>query len=388
MRKLHSIVFSAMLLLIGGAQVTWAQKVKFIDLGTYPGGSWAVPRDINNSSVVVGFGDIPSGFTRPIGVSVFGPKARQWFDLGTLGGDRTDEVMCMAIADNGMIVGHSAITGNEIVHAFAWTQQSGMVDIGTLADLGPPYSGYNFSLAVATNKLGTLITGWSSSTFEGPDSLPVVWTPHVVWTSGGPTVTWKIHKLDTTGFEGATYWFTSFANNLGQIIGTATTADGVQIAVVWKPAPGGNRWTIMQLPASPDYPNAEPLDINNRGEIVGLVASPDWGIGLPAIWRRKSTSGNSWTLTLLPNLSGPLQGWGEADGINDLGDVVGGSTDANGSWLAARWSTTDPNFVQRLDLLDTPGEWSEALKVNNNGIAAGMYGNDNVAENTAAWKFR
>ena len=390
MRKLFSTVFSAVLLLIVSAPVTWAQRVKFYDLGHYPGGTWAEPRDINNSGVVVAFGDVPPNFyTHPIGVPIFGPQAGQWFDLGTLGGDRSDtEVMCMGIADTGMIVGHSAIAGNEIVHAFAWTPKSGMVDIGTLADLGPRYSGYNFSLAEMTNNSGNLIVGWSGSTFMGPDSLPVVWTPKVVWTSGRPTTTWKIDKLDTKGFEGASGWLAPSVNNSGQIIGTATTADGVQIAVLWNPLPRGEGWKIMQLPVPVDYPNAEPSDINDRGEIVGLVASPDWGIGLPALWKKKSPLGNTWKLTLLPNLAGPLQTWGEADGINDLGDIVGGSCDANWSWLATRWSTGNPNFVQKLDLAESSGESSEALKVNDNGVAAGWYGNATVTENTAAWKFR
>lgn len=387
MRKSFSIIFWVVLLLIVSAPGTWAQQVKFDDLGHYKGGTWAEPRDINNSGVVVGYGDIPSGYTRPIGVPVFGLQAGKWFDLGTLGGDRTDtEVMCMAAADTGMIVGHSAITGGEIVHAFAWTKQSGMVDIGTLADLGPPYSDYIFSLAYGTNKAGTLITGWSSSTFMGPDSLPVVWTPQVVWESGRPIITWKIHKLDVGDLTSATSWFASFANDFGQIIGTATTADGVQIAVLWNPLPRGGGWKIMKLPVPADYPSAEPFDINNRGEIVGDVAAQDWSTYFPALWKPVEPSGKAYGVTVLPTLAGSLQGVGDGEGINDAGDIVGGTTDADWNYFATRWSTKDLSSVRLL--LGVPGGWSWAAKVSDTGIATGSYGNATVPENTVAWQLR
>jgi probable HAF family extracellular repeat protein len=387
MRKSFSIVFSAVLLLIVSAQGTWAQKVKFYDLGHYQGGTWAEPRDINDSGVVVGYGDISSGYTRPIGVPVFGPHAGQWFDLGTLGGDRMDmEVMCMAIADTGMIVGHSAIKGGDIVHAFAWTPKSGMVDIGTLANLGPRYSGYNFSLAYGTNKAGTLIAGWSSTEFEGPEMLPVVWTPQVVWTSGRPITTWKIQKLDMGDLTSATGWLAMFANDSGQIIGTATNADGVQIAVLWNPLPRGGGWKIMQLPVPADYPSAEPFDINNRGEIVGDVATQDWSTYFPALWKPVEHSGKAYGLTVLPTLTGLLKGSADAEGINDLGDIVGGSLDAEGNYFASRWSTRNPHSVQLL--LSVPGGWSWATKVNNNGVATGSYGNATVPENTVVWQLR
>lgn len=382
MRKSFSIVFSAVLLLIGSAQGTWAQKAKVYDLGHYPGGTWAEAWDISNSGVVVGMGDIASGYLRPIGVPLLGPKAGQWFDLGTLGGEGTgtlfEDVMCMAITDAGMIVGHAVTAGGD-VHAFAWTPKSGMVDIGTL-------EGHPFSLAYGVNKAGTLIVGLSGSAWLTEDAVPVVWTPKVVWKSGVPTTIWNIEKLDTKGFEADTYWYAVGVNNFGQIVGTTTEPDGVEITVLWNPAPDGKGWNIVKLPGSSDYPYAWPNDINEKGEIVGAVASPDSGTALPALWRKGSPSGNIWNLTVLPTLSGLPQGWNVAWGINRLGDIVGVSNDADWNWFSARWSTKDPTFVQPLAFPAAlePGAWSLALKVNDNGIAAGGYGSETISEDMFA----
>ncbi|MGA2363417.1 MAG: hypothetical protein ABSG73_13280 [Candidatus Aminicenantales bacterium] len=373
-------VAGTMIIQSSSAQANPGRTIKVYDLGYYPGGTWSEPRGINDFGVVVAFGDIASGYTRPIGVPLFGPKAFQWFDLGTLGGDRTDtEVMCMGVADTGMIVGHSAIPGNEIVHAFAWTPKSGIVDIGALGD------DHSFSLAYNVNKSGTLIVGWSSSEFMGPESLPVVWTPKVMWGRHGPAITWKIQKLDTTGFEGANSWYATAVNDFGQIIGTATTADGFQIAVLWNPLPGGKEWKIMQLPVPPDDPNAAPSDINNKGEIVGYFEAADLSVSFPALWKPMVPRRSVYDVTRLTTLTGSEQGWAEANGINDVGDIVGDSYDANWNWFATRYSTQDPSFIK---VLGFPGTWSWAYRVNNNHIAVGSYGSDTIPENTAAVKFK
>ncbi len=300
--------------------------------------------------------------------------------LGTFGGEGIDsQVMCMAITDAGMIVGHAMTAGGD-VHAFAWTPTSGMVDIGTLG-------GNSFSLAWGVNKAGTLIAGLSGSGWFTEDTVPVVWTPKVVLTSGVPTITWNIQKLDTTGFEADTYWEVHGVNNLGQIVGTPwDDSVGARITVLWNPAPDGKGWNIVKLPAPSDYPNSFPDDINEKGDIVGAVASSDWGTALPALWKKTSPGGNTWNLTVLPTLSGSPQGWNEAVGINRVGDIVGVSNDADGNWFSARWSTQDPSFVQPLAFPAAlePGAWSLATEVNDNGIAVGVHGSDTIPEDMFA----
>lgn len=372
--KLNKIAFSLRLvvwptlLLIGSAPSIWAQPAKVYDLGHYPGGTVAAARDINNAGVVVGFGNIAGGNVRPIGAPISGPNAGQWFDLGTLGGERSDNsVMCMAIADNGLMVGHIA-TSQNLVHAFAWTKQSGMVDMGTL-------SGHTQSLAYGTNKSGSLVVGFSGTGLFSEDSLPVVWTPKVKWTSGGPTTTWEIQKLDTEGFEYATSWTAIYANTSGQIIGSAKDNVGGYIPVLWNPVPQGNgwKWKITQLPVLPDS-HAAPAQINEKGEIVGTLYLPTNNAELPALWQPDQRQKNAWNLTVLPTLSGLPLGPNEAMGINNRGDIVGFSftvTASGPTVFATRWSTKDPGTVQ---VLGFPGMWSYAVSVNDNGIAAGTYG--------------
>ncbi len=140
----------------------------------------------------------------------------------------------------------------------------------------------------------------------------------------------------------------------------------------------------MRLETSTDYPNAEARDINQAGEIVGYVATADW-TAVPALWKPAAPNGSTWKLTVLPTLSGLVQGWNPALGINDAGDIVGASNDTDWNWLAARWSTKDPQFVQ---VLGFPGDWSVAIKVNNNGIAVGGYGTADILERAAAVRFR
>jgi probable HAF family extracellular repeat protein len=381
-------------------QADTARTVKFHDLGHYPHGTWAEPWGINKAGVVVGMGDIASGYTRPISVPLFGPHAGKWFDLGTLGGETTATyAMCMAIADTGMIVGHAPITGNEIIHAFAWTPDTRKVDIGTLADIG--YTGYEFSIAWGTNRSGTLIVGWSASGMDsnslfGPtaDALPVVWTPNVAWESGQWKLKWQIHKLDTTGFEGFGPWAALFPNDRGQILGIAVGADGTLIGVLWTPTSSGEDWKIKQLPGAPGYNTVYPVDMNNNGEIVGDVLTIDtltgeWTAEFPAYWKPTDRSGVHFNVTVLPTLGGYLFGAGDGEGINDVGDIVGGSTDADGNYYATAWSTKDPNFAPKLlPSPRRPGSWSWASKVNHYGIVSGSYGNETVPENAAVWTLR
>jgi probable HAF family extracellular repeat protein len=201
-------------------------KGKIWELGTYPGGTWFSTWHINDLGVIVGLGDVPgldgvlSNHT--LTVPLFGPRAGKWIDLDTLGGVQPQgwEEPFTEISDTGLVVSHSTTQDGQ-VHGVAWTKETGMVDLGTLADTHDPrYASYNTSYAIGTNKLGTLIVG-GSGVDQNPDVgflAPIVWTPSKEWMNGKFVTKWKIHKLDTAAFPDFS-WVAWGVNDYGQIVG-------------------------------------------------------------------------------------------------------------------------------------------------------------------------
>jgi probable HAF family extracellular repeat protein len=375
MRKLFSIVFSAVLLLILSGQGAWAQKDKVWELGTYPNGTWAVMGDINDFGLAVGQGDLPDGSTHSLAVSLFGPRAGKWIDLGTLGGTASGwEEGLITVSDTGMIVGHSATRDNDRVHAFVWTEKSGMVDLGTLADIG--YPTYNSSFASGVNKQGTLIVGWSGveeSCLTCAPTLPVVWTPSVGWKNGGPVTRWKIHKLDTTGFDEMTFWFAWAVNDSGQIVGEASNSEGMFVGVLWTPLPNG-KWKITKLPAVSAYPESDPFNINDRGEITGDLEPADFSVWIPAYWKPLDPLRKTYSAPIVLAMPEGVSNC-YTDGINELGDMTGECwNDDHSIDRPVRWTTKNPTFSE---ILTSPGDWGWSFRVNNSRIAVITYGGGN-----------
>ena len=359
------------------APATAAANLKTWDLGHYPGGTWAQLGDINDFGVAVGIGDVLDGFTHTLAVPVFGPHAGKWIDLGTLGGTSSggeDGEPVNRISNTGLIVGHSA-TAEGHVHAFAWTEKSGMVDLGTLVDIG--YPDYNSSYAVGTNKLGTLIVGWSGvevSCLDCAPAWPVVWTPSIVWKNGAPLTKWKINKLDTDGFPELARWYSWSVNDFGQIVAVAwDNSETIELPMLWNPRPNGKGWKVMPLPAASDYPYTLPFSINDRGEITGSVESEDYATWLPLYWRPLDPTRQTYSRPIRLALPEGYSG-GYADGINELGDMTGECWGDAGD-QAVRWTTKDPTFSQ---VIGSPTDaWSWSFSVNNFRIAVLSYGDEN-----------
>src|SRR5271157_5078708 len=116
--------------------------IKTWDLGVFPSGTYVELSDVNDLGFAVGTGDLPNGETHTLGVALFGPQKGVWIDLGTLGGAITggyDEPI-VKVSNTGLVATHSAIADGRW-HAAAWTQRTGMFDLGTLADIG--FAAYN-----------------------------------------------------------------------------------------------------------------------------------------------------------------------------------------------------------------------------------------------------
>lgn len=270
----------------GQMSPTVLKDLKVWDLGT-AGGSWSWANDVNDFGVVVGWTSMPeTNFQHPGMIPLFGPNAMQWVDLGTLGGEAPPGIAAEAFgaSDTGIIVGHAFnAAGND--RAFVWTSWTGITDLGTLP-------GHTDSEALDVNRIGTLIVGYSA----GPDAtLPVVWTPSIQWTNGKLVVTWKIHQI--AGLDLFPNGLATAVNNFGQIAGGAWN-DTADTTVLWNPA--GKQWKPKQLHGTADYPNPWPAELNDRGEVVGMIYAPDWVLGCAALWQ-PSGPRKTYKLTTLAN---------------------------------------------------------------------------------------
>ena len=187
--------------------VKW-QGSKIVQLPTHPGDPDGVAYAINDAGQVVGSTGTCAPFN-PIFVLAMVPAHPMLWEadgtaryLGTLGGTGINPNaanLTLNINNNGHAVGTSALSGDETSHAFLWTKEKGMQDIGTLK--GDFQSG-----AIAIND-SEQITGVSIGA-DGPRAY--------VWQNGsmrdlnalvGPT---SLHLLFGNGI-----------NNSGEIAGMA-----------------------------------------------------------------------------------------------------------------------------------------------------------------------
>lgn len=110
-------------------------------------------------------------------------------------------------------------------------------------------------------------------------------------------------------------------NNLGQVVGVSETADGRR-AFLWA---NGVITDLNTLTGEHHYSFA--WDINDAGQIVGTSGVDGTGGGVLS-WRPFLYSNGSMTV-----LTGFDDYYGEARGINNAGDVVGGSQYSHGAFL-------------------------------------------------------
>ena len=346
------------------------QIVKTWNLGVYPGGTWVNTTDINDFGFAVGTGDVPNKDTgvletHTLGVALFGPQQGNWIDMGTLGGVITgwDEAV-LKVSNTGVVATHSAVPDGRW-HAAAWTEKTGMFDLGTLVDLG--YADYKQSAAYAINRSGTLIVGigWTD---DGAHQLPIVWTPSLQWNNHQFSTVWKMQVLPITGFEEYPIFIAWEVNDVGQIIGLARNPAARNVGVVWNPLPHGQGWKPIGVPSYQDMPFIDPYAINNHGVIIGSAVSAD-GLWFSIMWKPLNPQRDAYGPPVLLKQPDGFP-YGFPDGINELGDITGtqwGDVTSEG----VLWSMSDPDFVASLGL---PGDWSNVWKVNNFRIAIGFYG--------------
>jgi len=286
------------------------------------GGSRNRPGGLNNRGWVAGFVNRPGNATR---------VAALWRDgsldtLGTLGGPNSN-VQWPGLSNNGMVAG-----------------------IAETADLDP------------------LHEEWSCTAF-----FPTV-TGHIcrgfVWEDG---------VLTTLPTLGGHQGFATGVNSRGQAIGGAETAvhdptcNAPQVlqfrAVLWEPTKG----RMQQLPPLPGDSTSAATAINSRGQVVGISGDCDIAVG--QLSARHSVLWENGTPTNIGDLGGDA--WHTPMDINERGDVVGfsnppGPGDPEGEFIAHAFFW-DKHSDQAIDIGVLDGDsFSEAFAINSRGQVVGV----------------
>jgi len=345
-------------------------------------------------------------------------------DLGTLGGTHSSP---NAISENGHVVGWSYIAGDVATHAFLWTPQEGLIDLGTLALPNSVASGVNSSDQVIGMNVGdrgpfvafswTRTGGMVPLTFGGRVStssdvnekgevvgeaqLPDTGISHAfLWTAaagmrdlgtlGGGSTAQAVNELgQVVGYSGADsddrafhafLWTAengmldlgtlggrdSFAvdiNNRGEVIGGSETADSRMHAFLWTPAKG-----MVDLGTLGGLESAA-IEINEIGEVVGNANGPDVGIlstHRGFLWTQATGMIDVGSLFASKN--------SQAVAVNNRGQVAGYT-----SMPQHAFSWTPSHGM--VDLGTFGGTISEAKDVNDRGQITGVvtYGNNESA---------
>ena len=295
------------------------------DLGTEGSNNESCAMSVNNA----GWTEIMAGSTPPGQQdSIFAPLLSgrallgiygYRLDLGTLGGQNS-WMNWGEINDFGQIVGDSETAvpdpnGEDICgfgthltcRPFLWQ----LFHMSALPTLGG-----NNGQASAINDSGQIV-GFAENGIVDSSCLPGTTNNRiqlpVLWEKGNQGI-YKAQALPTGGDpDGDAFWI----NDQGQAVGDTETCGGATIhAVSWE------NGTVS--PPLPDFgTGAVAQGINNRGQIVGLVGSPDNTTQYGALWQNRVLT----NLDILPGDFGGL-----ASGINNRGQVVGSNFDSNFNW--------------------------------------------------------
>jgi probable HAF family extracellular repeat protein len=231
----------------GSAAVRWGPGGMVRPLASLGEGLFDVGYAVNRLGNVAGYS-----------VGLLGLRAFVWtirtgtVDLGDLpGGDGRS--LAFGINDQGMVVGSSDVQSprRSTNHAFIWTPDQGLQDIGTLR--GP--SADFFSEARAVNNAGQVV---------GISDAP----------TGQRAFLWQADRgmMDLGELpQGNGYSSAWGVNERGHAVGVSDSARGF-VAFVWSPETGMRDLNDLIDPTDPLKPQmsfSAAYDINDRGQIVG-----------------------------------------------------------------------------------------------------------------------
>ena len=298
-------------------------------------------------------------------------------NLDTLGGTSSGG---NSINNRSWVAGYSRLTGNQSRHAALWRnrQQHALLDLGTLG--GP-----NSSVTWNVKNTEGIIVGisqtadpeplgefWSSAAFYGPPNNVGFINLGFVWED--------CQMRGLPNFPGGNNGFATGANNRGKVVGWAEndvhdpTCVSPQVLqfrpAVWELGPPDQ---IQDLPLYPGDTSGAATAINDHGQIVGISGICDQAVG-----RHTAKHAVLWEnggVTDLGNLG--AQWWNTPTAINERGDVVGFAGDpafVEGDILHAFVWTRHNRIQPLLPLQGHNPEHvdSEAYGINEHGQVVGV----------------
>lgn len=277
-----------------GIRAFFYNGASVVPLPVLPGAVEMRVRALSNSGQVAGVARYADNSTRVFSWTQNGGLV----DVGTLGGNFA---YVADVSDTGQIVGQSLNAQKEL-HAFSWTRSGGMRDLGTL--------GGNLSSAHAVSGAGHVVgeaTLPGSGIEEGQGRA-------FLWTQAGGMI--NLQKLPD---------FASIAqdvNDSGQVTGSLYRGFSLSHAFSWTAA--GGMIDLGTLGGS----YSDGLAINSAGQITGTANTGD-----------EFTHAFMWDKVSGMVDLGTLGGFNSsAADINAFGQIAGGTSNAAGDERAFLWS--------------------------------------------------
>ncbi len=372
-------------------------------------------RQMLASLIVFGFSSVSISSTELLAADQGAqPSVLYLVNLGTPFGGASSTAA--SINDRGWATG-GAVMADANVHATLW--------LGTALDLGT-LGGPNSNIAWPNpNEYGEL-AGIAET--AKPDPFNENWSCSGFFPAVTHNVclgfTWQWGALTPLPTLGGTNGYAASLNNWGEVVGWAETSkhDATCVApqvfqfeaVIWGPAPS----EIRQLAPYPGDPDSAATAINDRHQVVGISGKCDnaigefsakhallWENGQPidlgnfggVAWNTPTALNDEGTVVGFADLPGDESGalnpigfiWtnahhiqklapypGDANslawGVNERGQVVGQSIDANGNSRAVLWQNGQAVDLNALIPADSPVYLTLANDINDRGEISGQ----------------